>query len=143
VEFLRWDKPASLEQFRKAASFLKKSVDLDAKDPDRHYWIAATSSIFVSTAKGVSLVDTAAILDDGIQHARKAIELDPQFADAMDHLSALYRRKADVISSERNQLVRLADAAHQDAVRVRARLGNRPSRFSDQFSRPALPPGPI
>ena len=143
VEFLRWDKPPTLEQFKRAVSFLKKSVDLDAKDPDRHYWIAAASSIFASNGKGASVVDSAAILEDGIQHAKRAIELDPQFADAMDHLSVLYRRRADLISSERNQLVRMADAARQDAVRVRARLGNRPSRFSDQFSRPALPPAPL
>jgi hypothetical protein len=75
----------------------------------------------------------AAILDEGIQHARKAIELDPQFADAMDHLSVLYLRKGEQA---------LADAARQDAQRTRQRLGNRPSRFNDQFSRPALPPPP-
>ena len=54
----------------------------------------------------------------------------------MDHLSILYRRKAGLITTERDQLVKLAEAAHQDSLRVRARLGNRPSRFSDQFSRP-------
>ena len=86
VEFLRCNKAPSLEQFRKTNSFLKKSVDLDSKDPDRHDWIAATSSIFASTGKGACAVDTAAILDEEIRHSRKAVELDPQFADAMDHL---------------------------------------------------------
>jgi tetratricopeptide (TPR) repeat protein len=142
VEFLRWNKPPTLEQFRKATSLLKKSVDLDPKDPDRHYWLAAISSIFASAGKAASVLDTATILEEGIQHAKKAIELDPQFADAMDHLSVLYRRKAEIISSERAQLVKMADTAHQDALRVRQRLGNRPSRFNDQFSRPALPPPP-
>jgi len=133
VEFLRWDTAPSLEQFRKANSLLKKSVDLDPKDPDRHYWMAATCSIFVSAGTGASAAETAAILDEGILHAKRAIELDPQFADAMDHLSVLYRRKGEIS---------LADTAHQDALRIRSRLGNRPSRFNDQFSRPAVPPPP-
>ncbi len=131
VEYLRWSKPPTLEQFRKAQAPLKRSADLDPNDPDRHYWIAATSSIFLSTSQNVSAADTAAILEDGVQHARKAIELDAQFADAMEHLSVLYRLKGEQA---------LAESTHQDAQRVRARLGNRPSRFSDQFSRPALPP---
>jgi ankyrin repeat protein len=142
IEFLGWSKPPTLDQFRKAVAFLKRSAELDPKDPDRHYWLAATSSIFLSGTKIASALETANILDDGILHARKAIELDPQFADAMDHLSALYRRKADLIGSERAQLLKLADTAHEDAVKVRQRLGTKPSRFSDQFSRPAVPPAP-
>jgi ankyrin repeat protein len=133
VEFLRWDKAPTLDQFKKANSFLKRSADLDPKDPDRHYWLAATSSIFVSAGKGASDAEIASILDDGIAHAKRAIELDPEFADAMDHLSVLYRRKG---------LEDMAAAVHQDAVRIRQRRGNRPSRFNDQFSRPAVPPAP-
>jgi Tfp pilus assembly protein PilF len=73
------------------------------------------------------------ILNEGIEHAKKAIELDPQFADAMDYLSILYRKKGDNA---------LADAANRDAERIRQRRGNKPSRFNDQFSRPALPASP-
>jgi ankyrin repeat protein len=142
VEFLRWTNPPTLEQFKKANSLLKKSVDLDPKDPDRHCWIAATAAIFATTAKGASASETAAIVDQGIQHARRAIELDPQFADAMDHLSLLYRRKAEQMktTAERDELRKMADATQSDAGRIRERLGNKPSRFNDQFSRPALPP---
>jgi ankyrin repeat protein len=142
VEFVRWSKPPTIEQFRKTAAYFKKAVDLDAKDPDRHYWIAAISLAFVLTGKGASIVDTAMMLDDGILHAKKAIELDPQFADAMDQLSGLYRRKGVLMASDRPQLDKLSAAAHQDAQRARQRTGNRPSRFNDQFSRPALPPAP-
>ena len=144
VEFLRWDKPPALEQFRKANSFLKKSVDLDPKDPDRNYWIAAISSIFASVGRGASAADIAAILDLGIEHGKKAIDLDPQFADAMDHLSILYRRKAEQVGdgAEKDQLASMAASLQQDTARIRKRLNNRPSRFSDQFSRPAIPPAP-
>ena len=144
LEFLRWDKVPSFEQFRKANLFLKKSVDLDPKDPDRHYWVGATNSIFASLGTGASEAEIAVILDQGIEHAGKAMDLDPQFADAMDHLSVLYRLKAEHahVSTDRDQLVKMAGSLQQDAARIRARLGNRPSRFNDQFSRPAVPPPP-
>ena len=133
VEVLRWDEAPTFDQFKRAVAFLKRSVDLDQKDPDRHYWIAAVSSIFASRGKGATATEVAAIVNEGIEHARKAIELDREFADAMDHLSVLYRRKGESSA---------ADASHAEAVRVRQRRGNRPSRFNDQFSRPAVPPAP-
>jgi ankyrin repeat protein len=133
VEFLRWSEPPTLEQFRRATALLKKAVELDPKDPDRHYWMAAASSIFGSTGKGASAAETTQIVNEGIEHAKKAIELDPEFADAMDHLSVLYRRKGETGP---------AFDAHTNAMRIRERRGNRPSRFNDQFSRPAVPPPP-
>jgi hypothetical protein len=95
--------------------------------------MAALSSIFVSRGKEAPAAEVAAILDQGIEHARKAIELDPEFADAMDHLSILQRRKGESAA---------ADAAAGNASRIRQRRGNRPSRFNDQFTRPAVPPAP-
>ena len=126
VEFIRWGKPPTLEQFRKANTLLIQASTLDPKDPDRHCWIAAVNSTFASAG-----MDD--ILDEGIEHATKAIELDPQFAAAMDFLSILYRKKGDEAR---------ADAANRDAESIRQRRGNKPSRFNDQFSRPALPHPP-
>jgi len=131
IEVLRFGEAPTLAQYRKAAALLKKSVDLDPKDPDRQYWMAAVNSVFASNGKGASAAELAAIVDQGIEHAKKAIELDPEFADAMDHLSVLYRRKGDTAA---------ADTARANAVRIRTRRDNRPSRFNDQFSRPAVPP---
>ena len=142
VEFLHWSKPPTLEQFRKAKVLLQKSADMDPKDPDRHYWLAAITSSFLSAARPPSALETVTMLDEGIQHAKRAIELDPQFADAQDHLSVLYTKKSEIMASEGPQLTKLADTAHADAMKIRGRLKNRPSRFSDQFSRPALPPAP-
>jgi tetratricopeptide (TPR) repeat protein len=134
TDVLRWDDAPTIEQYRRAVAQLGKAAELDSKDPDRHYWIAAVSSIFVSRGKGGSPSDIAAAVNEGILHAQKAIELDPEFGDAMDHLSVLYRRKGDTAA---------ADAAHRDAERIRTRRGNKPSRFNDQFSRPAVPPPPM
>jgi hypothetical protein len=73
---------------------------------------------------------------------QQSLQMDPQFAYALDHLSALYRKKSEIMASDRPQLTKLADTAHADAMKIRDRLKNRPSRFSDQFSRPSLPPAP-
>jgi len=124
VEFLRWSKPPTLEQFRKAKVLLQKAADMDPKDPDRQYWLAAITSSFLSAARPSSVLETVTILDDGIQHAKKAIELDPQFADALDHLSALYRKKSEIMASDRPQLTKLADTAHADAMKIRDRVPN-------------------
>ncbi len=95
VEYLRWSRPPTLEQYRKAYALLKQSVDLDPQDPDRHCWIAATSSILVSAAKGTPAAEVEAITEDGIQHARKAIELDPRMASAYDNLLYMHVQARD------------------------------------------------
>src|SRR5262249_48814987 len=88
VEFIRWERPPTLEQFRRTKTLLTKAAALDPKDPDRHCWIAAINSVFASAGMD-------SILDEGIEHAKKAIELDPQFVEAMDYLRILYQKKGD------------------------------------------------
>jgi tetratricopeptide (TPR) repeat protein len=52
-----------------------------------------------------------AMVDDGITALKKAIELKPDYEDAMTYLNLLYRRKADMVesSAEREALTKEAD----------------------------------
>src|SRR4029077_4324726 len=52
-----------------------------------------------------------ALVDDGIEKLKKAIELKPDYDDAMTYLNLLYRRKADTVEStaERDALTKQAD----------------------------------
>jgi tetratricopeptide (TPR) repeat protein len=52
-----------------------------------------------------------ALVDDGIAKLKKAIELNPDYDDAMTYLNLLYRRKADMVesSAERDVLTKQAD----------------------------------
>ncbi len=52
-----------------------------------------------------------AIVEEGIQQLRKAVELRPDYDEAMAMLNLLYRRKADMVSSvdEREALLKQAD----------------------------------
>jgi ankyrin repeat protein len=140
VEFLRWGETPSLEQFRKANSLLRRSADLDPNDAQRHYWVAATNSIFASRATGLTETESAAILNEGIDHARKAIAVDPTYSSAMAYLSLLYKQRADRAFDigERSRFLMLSQAAADDVVKS----GNRPPPPNDQFSRPAAPPPP-
>jgi tetratricopeptide (TPR) repeat protein len=52
-----------------------------------------------------------ALVDDGVEKLKKAIELKPDYDDAMTYLNLLYRRKADMVeaASERDALTKQAD----------------------------------
>ena len=52
-----------------------------------------------------------ALVDDGITNLKKAVELKPDYEDAMTYLNLLYRRKADMVEStaERDSFTKQAD----------------------------------
>jgi len=52
-----------------------------------------------------------ALVDDGIEKLKKAIDLKPDYDDAMTYLNLLYRRKADMVESaaERDAFTKQAD----------------------------------
>ncbi|HUA84037.1 MAG TPA: tetratricopeptide repeat protein [Bryobacteraceae bacterium] len=59
-----------------------------------------------------------AIIDDGIANLNKALEIDPQYEDAMSYLNLLIREKADLLDSsdEYKQQVQIADGWIQKAL---------------------------
>jgi ankyrin repeat protein len=143
LEVLQWGSDPDLEQFRRTHAFLKRSVELDPDDADRHYWVASINWMFLSEGTGASAAERRSILEEGIEHAVKAIALDPWFDDAVAYLELLYRLKAEAVDTpaERNRLLDLAGATSREAVRIREERGGRLTRPDDQFSRPApLPP---
>jgi hypothetical protein len=55
--------------------------------------------------------DYGPTIDDGLSALKRAIELKPDYDDAMAYLNLLYRRKADVVglAIERNAYLEQAD----------------------------------
>lgn len=51
------------------------------------------------------------IIDEGIESLKHAIEVRPDYDDAMAYLNLLYRRKADTVNfqDERDELLKMAD----------------------------------
>src|SRR5215472_7825530 len=70
-----------------------------------------------------------AMVDDGIANLKKAIELKPDYDDAMTYLNLLYRRKADMVEStaERDQLTKEADDLLDKVKEIKQKRAEQPT----------------
>jgi tetratricopeptide (TPR) repeat protein len=70
-----------------------------------------------------------AMVDDGISNLKKAIELRPDYDDAMTYLNLLYRRKADMVESpaERDQLTKEADDLLDKVKEIKQKRAEQPT----------------
>jgi tetratricopeptide (TPR) repeat protein len=115
--------PFSRDLFEESRTYHQKHIQLRPNDPEQYYWIGVidwTLSFranaefrrrFNEDAPGEGVQDTdplppsvrdryaseyGAIIDDGIESLKHAIELKPDYDDAMAYLNLMYREKADV-----------------------------------------------
>jgi tetratricopeptide (TPR) repeat protein len=70
-----------------------------------------------------------AMVDDGINSLKKAIDLKPDYDDAMTYLNLLYRRKADMVESpaERDQLTKEADDLLDKVKEIKQKRAEQPT----------------
>jgi len=70
-----------------------------------------------------------AMVDDGIANLKKAVELKPDYDDAMTYLNLLYRRKADMVEStaERDQLTKEADDLLDKVKEIKQKRAEQPT----------------
>ena len=130
--------PYDPEKFQESKSYHQKHIALQPKDPEPYYWVGvidwtlsfrANSEVRASYNQAHlahQIKDTkplptvvreeyvrkyGSIIDEGIESMKHAIELRPDYADAMAYLNLLYRRKADAVASpsERDDLLLMAD----------------------------------
>ena len=69
-----------------------------------------------------------ALVDDGISSLKKAIELNPEYDDAMTYLNLLYRRKADMVEStaERDSYTKMADDLLDKVKEIKQKRAEQP-----------------
>jgi tetratricopeptide (TPR) repeat protein len=69
------------------------------------------------------------MVDDGINSLKKAIELKPDYDDAMTYLNLLYRRKADMVesASERDTLTKQADDLLDKVKEIKQKRSEQPT----------------
>lgn len=129
--------PFDAKKFAESKEYHQRHIELKPSDADSYYWIGVIDwSVAYRAnkdmradynAKGKKPVkDTdpmpaamaadfaskyAATVDEGIQDLKKAIELRPDYDDAMAYLNLLYRQKADMetTSAARDADTKLAD----------------------------------
>jgi tetratricopeptide (TPR) repeat protein len=131
--------PYDAEKFQESKSYHQKHIELKPSDPEPYYWVGvidwtlsfranhelrARYNEHASSRKQVRDTDPlptelrqeylrafGATIDEGIESLKHAIELKPDYDDAMAYLNLLYRRKADAVASpsERDDLLLMAD----------------------------------
>jgi tetratricopeptide (TPR) repeat protein len=130
--------PYDPKKFEESKSYHKKHIDLKPNDPEPYYWIGVIDWTLAFRANGElraeynknnlrkQLKDAdplpptvraeyaakyGPLVDEGIAALQKAIQLRPDYDDAMAYLNLLYRRKADMVESaeERAALQKQAD----------------------------------
>jgi tetratricopeptide (TPR) repeat protein len=83
------------------------------------------------------------MVDDGIKSLQTAIQLKPDYDDAMTYLNLLYRRKADMVesSAERDALTKQADDLLDKVKEIKQKRAEQPQQPS--FERPQWLLGPL
>ncbi|HUI73307.1 MAG TPA: tetratricopeptide repeat protein [Candidatus Acidoferrum sp.] len=130
--------PFDEQKFEESKTYHEKHIEISPNDPEPYYWIGVIDWTLAFRANGEMRKDYnlknikkqikddqplppalrteytekyGAMVDEGITDLKKAIELRPDYDDAMAYLNLLYRRKADMVESaeERADLEKQAD----------------------------------
>jgi tetratricopeptide (TPR) repeat protein len=108
--------PFNAEKMEESKSFHKRHVDLRPQDPEPYYWIGVIDwSLAYRGNRAMRETNRVAyrdpmpsrlaeqfgkrygdIVEDGMTKLRRAIDLRPNYGDAMAYLNLLYRQKADM-----------------------------------------------
>ena len=145
--------PAKFEESKK---YHQMHIQLKPDDPEPYYWIGVIDWTLAfrgneelrrdynqkNTKKQVK--DTEALpaalrtdyqtkygqmIDEGIASLQKAIQLRPDYDDAMSYLNLLYRRKADEVESaeERDNYLKQADALLDKVKEIKQKRAEQPA----------------
>lgn len=139
--------PFDTQKLEEAKSYHERHTQIQPADAEAYYWVgvidwsvAYRSNIDLrneynrTSERAIKQTDPmppalavrftercGAIVDEGIAHIKKAIELRPDYDDAMAYLNLLYRQKADMETSpsSRENDIRMADELVDQAVAIK------------------------
>jgi hypothetical protein len=151
--------PYAPKMFEESKSYHQKHIDLKPSDPEPYYWIGVIDWTLAFRANGemraaynkdhinkqVKDVDPlppsvrsdytakfGPLVDEGISDLQKAIQIRPDYDDAMAYLNLLYRRKADMVESadERASLQKQADDLIDKVKEIKQKRAEQPTPAS-------------
>jgi tetratricopeptide (TPR) repeat protein len=100
---------------QKSKFFHQKHTQINPQDPEPHYWIGVIDWTLAFRANGLyraryNLSVHGKQIDDA-DPMRRAIQLRPDYDDAMAYLNLMDRRKADIVETkeQREELLKMAD----------------------------------
>lgn len=130
--------PYDPKKFEESREYHKKHIQVKSDDPEPYYWVGVINWTLAFRANGEMRLDYRnknpnkplkedqplpaklreelaskyeAVVDEGIDYLKKAMERRADYEDAMAYLNLLYRQKADMVASpqEREQYISMAD----------------------------------
>jgi tetratricopeptide (TPR) repeat protein len=151
--------PYDPKKFEESKSYHQKHIDLKPDDPEPYYWIGVIdwTLAFRGNAelraahnksnikkqvrdddplpppvRAVYVEKYGSLVDEGITDLQKAIQLRPDYDDAMAYLNLLYRRKADMVESadERASLKKQADDLIDKVKEIKQKRAEQPQTAS-------------
>jgi tetratricopeptide (TPR) repeat protein len=140
--------PYTRSRFEESKTYHMKHIALKPEDPEPYYWIGVIDWTLTYRSNlemrgkwrlanlSKTLKDddplppqvrddytkeNGQLIDEGIEKLRKAVELRPDYDDAMAYLNLLLRRKADTVASpeQRASLLKEADALVDKAKEIK------------------------
>ncbi len=147
--------PFDLKKFEESKSYHQKHIELKPNDPEPYYWIAAIDWIVAQrinlelraaynkdhvtkqvrdtepmppAVRAEYVAKSSAMVEEGIAALQKALQIRPDYDDAMAYLNLLDRRKADMVESaeERSNLQNQADALLDKVKEIKQKRAEQP-----------------
>ena len=151
--------PFNPAKFAESKTYHQKHIDLKPTDPEPYYWIgvidwtlAFRTNAELRTAYNKDHINkqikegdplpaavradyvskNGAMVDEGISYLQKAIQIKPDYDDAMAYLNLLYRRKADMVESadERASYQKQADDLVEKVKEIKQKRAEQPQQVS-------------
>jgi tetratricopeptide (TPR) repeat protein len=151
--------PYDLKKFEESKSYHQKHIELKPNDPEPYYWVAVIDWVVAqrvnlelraeynknnikkqvkdtdpmpSAVRADYVAKSSAMVDEGIAALQKALQIRPDYDDAMAYLNLLYRRKADMVesASERENLQKQADDLLDKVKEIKQNRANQPQPAS-------------
>jgi tetratricopeptide (TPR) repeat protein len=155
IVFQMAGQPYDPKKFEESKSYHQKHIDQWPNDPEPYYWIGvidwtlafrANNEIraeynknnikkqvkdtdpLPSSVRADYTAKYSALVDEGIAALQKAIQVRPDYDDAMAYLNLLYRRKADMVESadERASLLKQADDLVDKVKEIKQKRAEQP-----------------
>jgi len=149
--------PYTRARFEESKTYHMKHIALKPEDPEPYYWIGVIDWTLTYRAnletrgawrlahpgkplkdddpmppdvRGDYIKENGQLIDEGMDDLKRAIELRPDYDDAMAYLNLLLRRKADEATSpdERASLLKQADDLVEKAKEIDIRQGLAPAK---------------
>ncbi len=151
--------PYDPKKFEESKSYHQKHIELKPSDPEPYYWVGVIDWMVAQrvnqelraehnknnikkqirdtdplppAVRADYVVKSSAMVEEGIAAIQKALQIRPDYDDAMAYLNLLYRRKADMVESaeERASLQKQADDLLDKVKEIKQRRAEQPQQTS-------------